>query len=70
MEYRRLGKSAVTVSDLCLGTMMFGSTDTEEESFAIMDQALEAGIDFFDTAEIYPVPPGEKWLNRSEIVEK
>jgi len=53
MEYRRLGKSAVSVSDLCLGTMMFGSRNTEEESFAILDRALEAGIDFFDTAEIY-----------------
>jgi len=68
MKNRRLGKSAVTVSDLCLGTMMFGSTNDEEESFAIMDRALEAGIDFFDTAEIYPVPPDEKWLHRSEEI--
>ncbi len=68
MEQRRLGKSAVTVSDLCLGTMMFGSTNTEEESFAIMDRALEAGIDFFDTAEIYPVPPKEDWMNHSEEI--
>ncbi len=68
MEFRRLGKSAVTVSDLCLGTMMFGSTNTEEESFAIMDRALEAGIDFFDTAEIYPVPPKAEWVNRSEEI--
>jgi len=53
MEYRSLGRSGVKVSPLCLGTMAFGQLATEEESFAIMDRALEEGINFFDTANIY-----------------
>ncbi|MFP4352374.1 MAG: aldo/keto reductase [Puniceicoccaceae bacterium] len=68
MKRNRLGKSGIVVSDLCLGTMMFGSTNTEEESFALMDRALEAGVDFFDTAEIYPVPPKKEWIHRSEEI--
>lgn len=46
MEYRQLGKSALKVSTLCLGTMNFGPRTSEEESFAIMDDAMEAGINF------------------------
>ena len=57
MKRRRLGSSGVTVSDICLGTMTFGLQTNEKESFAIMDRAYDAGINFFDTAEIYPVPP-------------
>ena len=53
MEYRLLGKSALKVSTLCLGTMNFGPRTSEEESFAIMDDAMEAGINFFDTANQY-----------------
>ena len=53
MEYRRLGRSGVMVSPLCLGTMNFGGTTTEEDSFAIMQKAVEAGINFFDTANVY-----------------
>ena len=57
MEKRRLGGSGVVVSEICLGTMTFGTQANKEESFRIMDKAVDAGIDFFDTAEIYPVPP-------------
>ena len=57
MEQRRLGKSGIFVSNLCCGTMTFGTQNTEEEAFAILDRAYDAGIDFYDTAEIYPVPP-------------
>jgi aryl-alcohol dehydrogenase-like predicted oxidoreductase len=53
MEYRRLGKNGLKVSPLCLGTMNFGWVTEEAESFAIMDAALEAGINFFDTADVY-----------------
>ncbi|MSO16017.1 MAG: aldo/keto reductase [Ilumatobacteraceae bacterium] len=53
MEYRKLGKSALKVSTLCLGTMNFGPRTSEEESFAIMNDAMEAGINFFDTANQY-----------------
>jgi aryl-alcohol dehydrogenase-like predicted oxidoreductase len=53
MRYRNLGRAGVKVSPLCLGTMNFGPRTTEEESFAIMDRALEEGINFFDTANRY-----------------
>ena len=53
IEYRRLGKCGVQVSNLCLGTMNFGWHTSVEDSFAIMDRALELGINFFDTADVY-----------------
>ncbi len=53
IEYRRLGKHGALVSNLCLGTMNFGWHTSPEESFAIMDKALELGINFFDTADVY-----------------
>lgn len=53
MEYTKLGRTGLHVSRLCLGTMNFGSTTTEQEAFAIMDAALDAGINFFDTANNY-----------------
>ncbi len=53
IEYRRLGKHGVLVSNLCLGTMNFGTQTPTEESFKIMDRALELGINFFDTADVY-----------------
>lgn len=53
IEHRRLGKHGVLVSNLCLGTMNFGWLTSEQESFAIMDRALELGINFFDTADVY-----------------
>jgi len=58
MEYRRLGRTALRVSELCLGTMNFGPLTTEEDSFVIMDRALELGINFFDTANRYGGPKG------------
>ena len=53
VQHRRLGKHGVLVSNICLGTMNFGWHTSEEESFAIMDRALELGINFFDTADVY-----------------
>ncbi len=53
MRYRRLGRTALQVSELCLGTMNFGPQTPEPESWAIMDRALELGINFFDTANRY-----------------
>ena len=53
ITHRRLGKHGVLVSNLCLGTMNFGGQTTEEDSYAIMDRALELGINFFDTADVY-----------------
>lgn len=53
IEHRRLGKHGVLVSNLCLGTMNFGWHTSEEDSYKIMDRALELGINFFDTADVY-----------------
>ncbi|PPK62829.1 aryl-alcohol dehydrogenase-like predicted oxidoreductase [Malaciobacter marinus] len=60
MEYRYIGNSGLRVTPICLGTMTFGSTTTKEEAFKIMDKAYDLGINFFDTAELYPVPPNAK----------
>lgn len=57
MEYRELGRTGVQVSALCLGTMTWGEQNTREDAFEQLDTALEAGINFIDTAEMYPVPP-------------
>jgi len=53
IEHRRLGGHGVMVSNICLGTMNFGPQTSEKDSFAIMDRALEHGINFFDTADVY-----------------
>jgi len=53
MDYTQLGRTGLTVSRLCLGTMNFGFQATEVDAFAIMDKALESGINFFDTANVY-----------------
>lgn len=59
MKYKHLGRTGLMVSPICLGTMNFGPLTSEEDSFAIMDRALEAGINFFDTADVYGRVPGE-----------
>ena len=66
MKKKYLGKTGIEVSCLGLGTMTFGEQNTEEESFAQMDCALAAGVNLFDTAEMYPVPPQEKTFTKSE----
>jgi aryl-alcohol dehydrogenase-like predicted oxidoreductase len=68
MQHRRLGTSAIVVSDICMGTMTFGSQTGEAEALRILDQCFEAGIDFYDTAENYPVPPDVKWVGRTEDI--
>jgi aryl-alcohol dehydrogenase-like predicted oxidoreductase len=59
MQYTRLGRTALKVSRLCLGTMNFGPHTTEQDSHAIMDRALELGLNFFDTADVYGWKKGE-----------
>jgi aryl-alcohol dehydrogenase-like predicted oxidoreductase len=68
MNKNRLGKSAIVVSDICMGTMTFGNQADEKASFRIMDMAYEAGIDFYDTAEMYPVPPDVKYAGATEEI--
>src|SRR5947207_11583971 len=59
MEYINLGRTGLKVSRLCLGTMNFGPKTTEPDSYAIMDRALEVGVNFFDTANVYGWKQGE-----------
>lgn len=68
MKHRRLGKSAIYVSDICMGTMTFGSQADEKTAHRVLDQSFEAGINFFDAAENYPVPPDPKWAGRTEEI--
>jgi aryl-alcohol dehydrogenase-like predicted oxidoreductase len=64
MQYVQLGRSGVKVSRLCLGTMNFGPETTEAVSFAMMDRALELGLNFFDTADVYGWKVGEGWTEQ------
>lgn len=64
MNYTRLGRTGLKVSRFCLGTMNFGPETSEADSHAIMDKALELGINFFDTADVYGWKRGEGWTEQ------
>jgi len=68
MQKRRLGRSGLVVSEIGLGTMTFGSMADEKTSHAILDRAIDHGIDFIDAAEMYPVPPNPKWAGQTEEI--
>jgi len=68
MEYRRLGRTDLNVSLICLGTMTWGQQNTEADGHAQMDYALEQGINFFDTAELYSIPPRPETQGSTERI--
>ena len=68
MDYRRLGRSDIEVSAICLGSMTWGEQNSEAEGFAQMDTAFDQGVNFIDTAEMYAVPSREATYGRSEEV--
>jgi len=68
MEYRKLGRTDLQVSTIGLGTMTWGLQNTQEEGFEQMDFALEQGINFFDTAEMYAIPPSAKTFGTTETI--
>jgi len=68
MQYRYIGKTGLRVTPICLGTMSFGSWSDEKESFKIMDKSYDRGINFFDTAELYPVPPKAEYAGETEKI--
>ncbi len=68
MEYRYIGRSGLRVTPICLGTMTFGTQADKHEAFRIMDRAYDAGINFFDTAELYPVPPSAGQMGETERI--
>lgn len=68
MEYRKLGRTDIDVSLICLGTMTWGNQNTEADGHEQMDYALERGINFFDTAEMYAVPPSAETYGKTETI--
>ncbi|MEH0070535.1 aldo/keto reductase [Pannonibacter sp. Pt2-lr] len=68
MDQRRLGRTDIMVSSICLGTMTFGEQNTEAEGHAQLDYALDHGVNFFDTAEMYPIPPSGETQGRTERI--
>lgn len=68
MKYRKLGRTDIDVSVICLGTMTWGKQNTEQEGHEQMDYALDQGINFFDTAELYAVPPSADTYGKTEEI--
>ncbi|WP_150467384.1 aldo/keto reductase [Francisella sp. SYW-9] len=68
MKYIKLGKTDINVSRICLGTMTWGEQNTQSEGFEQMDYALSQGVNFWDTAEMYPIPPNPKTYAKTETI--
>ncbi|MCY1293457.1 Protein tas [compost metagenome] len=68
MDFRQLGRTDLKVSALCLGTMTWGEQNSQDEAFAQIDRARAAGINFIDTAEMYPVPPRAETYGKTEQI--
>ena len=68
MKFKKLGNTDLDVSLICLGTMTWGEQNTQEEGFEQMDYAVEKNINFFDTAELYAIPPKEKTYGKTEEI--
>ena len=68
MRYKKLGNSEIDISLISLGAMTFGEQNSQNESFQLMDYAVEKGINFFDTAEMYPVYPKKETYGKSEEI--
>ena len=66
MEYRNLGRTGISVSRICLGTMTFGAQNSEAEGHAQMDMAFDHGVNFLDTAEMYSFPRDPETQGNSE----
>ena len=68
MNFRKLGNTEIKVSTICLGTMTWGEQNSQNDAFEQMNYALDQGINFFDTAEIYPSPCCEKTYASTEKI--
>ena len=68
MNYRKLGNTDLDVSTICLGTMTWGEQNTQEEAFEQMDYSIDQEINFFDTAELYAIPPKAKTYGKTEEI--
>ena len=68
MNYKKLGNTDLNVSTICLGTMTWGEQNTELEAFEQMNYAIDNGVNFWDTAELYSVPPKNTYGLTEEII--
>ena len=68
MKYTNLGTSNLKVSQICLGTMTWGKQNNQKEAFEQMNYALSKGINFFDTAEMYAIPPSPETYGKTETI--
>ena len=68
MNYKKLGNTDLKVSTICLGTMTWGEQNSQEEGFQQMDYAIDQGVNFWDTAELYSIPPKEETFGHTEII--
>ena len=68
MNYKKLGNTDIDVSTICLGTMTWGEQNTQDEGFEQMDYALDQGVNFWDTAELYSVPPKAETYGLTEVI--
>ena len=68
MNYKKLGNTSLDVSTICLGTMTWGEQNTQEEGFDQMDYAFDQGVNFWDTAELYAIPPKKETYGKTEEI--
>ena len=68
MNYKKLGNTDLKVSTICLGTMTWGEQNSQDEGFQQMDYAIDQGVNFWDTAELYSIPPKEETFGHTEII--
>ena len=68
MKYKKLGTTDIDVSVICLGTMTFGEQNSEIDGFQQMDYALDRGVNFIDTAELYPIRPRKETYGTTEKI--
>ena len=68
MNFKKLGNTDLKVSTICLGTMTWGEQNNQKEAFEQMDYAEDNGINFFDTAELYAIPPNKKTYGKTEEI--
>ena len=68
MKFKKLGTTDLDVSLICLGTMTWGTQNTEKDAFEQMDYSLSEGVNFFDTAELYSVPPNSDSYGKTEVM--
>ena len=68
MKFKKLGNTNLNVSSICLGTMTWGTQNSEKDAFQQMDYSLDQGVNFFDTAELYSIPPTAESYGKTEVM--